>query len=254
MILCIDIGIKNLAMCIMSCDEKTELSSYKIHLWNTYNVLIDDDHVQLCSNQKKNKQVCNKKCLYTYKHNNDIIYSCKIHVPKDCTATPIKTKKVNDFLLQDIATRFINKISHIYNEHKDIFTQLTHINIELQPRINQKMKFISHILYGKLVELFFDTSTKIRFIRASQKLKAYTGPNIECKLKSAYAKRKWLGIQYSKWFFEQKFSIDEKNKWYHLLDNTSKRDDLCDTLLMAINTLHGLPKKKIVDKNGKCIK
>jgi hypothetical protein len=258
MILSIDIGIKNLAMCIMNCTDKTDISTFNIHLWDVYNVLQSDSDNQICQALKKNKGICNKKCLYTYKTgHNELVYSCKTHIPKEykTKAQLIKQKKVVDFLLQDIATLFIKKILDIYATHQSLFNQLTHIIIELQPKINQKMKFISHILYGKLVELFFNKpNTSIRFVRASQKLKAYTGPTLECTLKGYYAKRKWLSIQYSKWFLENKFSSEEKQKWLPLLDNTTKRDDLSDTLLMAINSLHGLPKKQTVDKNGKCIK
>jgi hypothetical protein len=257
MILSIDVGIKNLAMCVMECEDKTILDTFKIHLWETYNILQPDDD-KTCTSIQKNGKICNKKCLYKYKHENDFIYSCKTHFPSSTITLSkehhIKKKLVNDFLLQDIATLFITKIKTIYEENIQIFTNLTHIVVELQPKINQKMKFISHVLYGKLVELYMGTNVPIRFVRASQKLKAYTGPVLECTLKGAYAKRKWLSIQYSIWFLENKFNTEQKNRWLPILLNSKKSDDLTDTFLMAINTLHGLPKRQTKDKNGKCIK
>ena len=116
------------------------------------------------------------------------------------------------------------------------------------------MKFISHIIYGKFVELYYDKKTTIRFVRAAQKLKAYTGPFIECKLKGLYAKRKWLSIQYAMWFLENKFSSDQKEQWLQHFNNHSKRDDMSDVVLMSINALFGIPKKQLVNKNGSCIK
>jgi hypothetical protein len=116
------------------------------------------------------------------------------------------------------------------------------------------MKFISHIIYGKLVELYYNTKTTVRFVRAAHKLKAYTGPFLECKLKSPYAKRKWLSIQYIRWFFENKFSKDQKDMWLQHFENHTKKDDLSDTCLMAINGIYGIPKKQRTDKNGNCIK
>ena len=116
------------------------------------------------------------------------------------------------------------------------------------------MKFTSHIIYGKLVELYKETNTTVRFVRASQKLKAYTGPSIECKLKGSYAKRKWLSIQYTNWFLENKFDLEQSNTWLPFFENHSKKDDVSDTMLMAINGLYGIPKKQRQDKNGKCIK
>jgi hypothetical protein len=106
-------------------------------------------------------------------------------------------------------------------------------------------------MYGKFVELFKNT-IPIRFVRASQKLRAYTGPPIECKLKGAYARRKFLSIKYGYWFLENKFSQEQKDKWLPTL--TSKIDDRFDGLLMAINSITGIPKKQITNKKGKCIK
>jgi len=257
MILSIDIGIKNLSLCCLDSTDKTDISTYKICLWNVYNTLDEDDHV--CQSQKKNGDFCNKKCSYKWlNQEKSTIYCCKTHFPKELL--PIgkenifKKRLINNYLLQDIATIVLKKLQEIYNTNIDIFSKITNIIIELQPKINQKMKFISHIIYGKLVELYYDTKTTIRFVRASQKLKAYTGPFIECKLKSSYSKRKWLSIQYVRWFLENSFSQDQKNIWLEHFENHNKKDDISDTMLMCINFLYGLHKRQKTDKNGRCIK
>jgi hypothetical protein len=79
----------------------------------------------------------------------------------------------------------------------------------------------------------------VRFVRAANKLKAYTGPPVECKLKGAYEQRKFYAVQYTKWFLENKFNKQEYDKWFPLLNNSP---DKSDTFLMAINELHGIPK------------
>ena len=259
MILTIDVGLRNLAMCIMSGEDKHDISTYKIHLWDTYNTLDIDDY--MCKGIQKNGNICGKKCSYKYLKNSEQLHCCKTHFPKELMNGKqidkkynFKKKAVNDYLLQDIARIVLTRLQYIYDTNFDLFEQVTHILIELQPKINQKMKFTSHILYGKLVELYKDTSTTIRFVRAAQKLKAYTGPIIECNLKGSYAKRKWLSIQYSKWFLQTKFIKDECDKWLPILDNSSKKDDMCDVLLMAINGHYGIPKKQMTNKKGKCIK
>jgi hypothetical protein len=116
------------------------------------------------------------------------------------------------------------------------------------------MLFTSHVLYGKLVELYKDTDVTIRFVRASQKLKAYTGPEIKCALKGKYAQRKWLSIQYTKWFLENKFSKEQKEKWLPVFLAHKKADDLSDCALMAINSITGIPKKQLKHKNGNELK
>ena len=256
-VLAIDIGLRNLSMCIMS-GKADDISTFRIHLWDTFNTLDSDDYS--CESLQKNGKVCGKKC--TFKHNNQdnaTIYTCKTHFPKDITVKKehtFKKKNVDDYLLQDIADIVLQRVQEIYNTNIDIFNSLKSIVIELQPKINQKMKFTSHIIYGKLVELYRGTSCTIRFVRASQKLKAYTGESIDskCPLKGAYAKRKWLSVEYTKWFLENKFSKEQKEKWLPVLMSKKKADDACDTALMCINAIVGIPKKQRTQKNGKDIK
>lgn len=237
MILTIDVGLRNLSMCIMS--GKKDLSTYTIHLWETYNVLDADDYK--CQGTFKNGKLCNRKC--TYKYGDPVVYCCKTHFPKDIKVTKnnhYKKKRVDDYLLQDIALVFIQRVRAIYDANVDLFQKLISIGIELQPKMNRKMVFTSHILYATLVELFKDT-IPIRFVRASQKLKAYTGPELVCHLKGAYAKRKWLSIQYCIWMIQHKMKSQEA--WLPIFENHPKKDDLSDVFLMAINTLYGIPKK-----------
>jgi hypothetical protein len=229
--LCIDPGLRNLSLCIMNSD-------YQILLWDTYNILDSDNYH--CQSICKNGNVCNKKCSMKYKKESEIIYTCKLHFPKNTKKSIFKKKNINEYLLQDIAKEFINKINELYMSN-NVFKLVDSIFIELQPKCNAKMLFISHILYGKLVELYKNENTKIRFIRASQKLKVYTGPHIECKLKGAYSKRKWLSIKYGEWFLENLFSKEEREKWIPTL--TGKLDDRYDTLLMAINSIKDISKK-----------
>lgn len=238
MILCIDVGLKNLAMCVMNFSDHKDISSYKIHLWDVYNIL--DEEKKLCKAFTKSNNICNKKCLYKF----DETFTCKKHFPKGEKITSknkVKIKKISNCLLQDIVSLFLKKFNYIFNDNIEIFNHVSEIYIELQPKINPKMKMISHILFGKLIELYTNSNNinqcKIRFISAVKKLKAYTGPYIECKLKSKYSQRKWLGIQYTKWFLENKFNKEQYNIWYSLLDQNNKLDDLCDTFLMCIHCI-----------------
>lgn len=259
MILTIDVGLRNLAMCIMSAEDKQDISTYKIHLWDTYNTLDVDDYK--CNDTQKNGKICGKKCGFKYLRENQQKHCCKTHFPKELINGKqidkkyiFKKKAINDYLLQDIAKTVLTRVQHIYDSNIEIFDKVTQVLIELQPKVNQKMKFTSHILYGKLVELYYNKSTTIRFVRAAQKLKAYTGPNIECTLKGSYAKRKWLSIQYTKWFLQNKFAKNECDIWFNELESSGKKDDMCDVMLMAINGHYGIPKKQMTNKKGKCIK
>jgi hypothetical protein len=261
----IDVGIKNLAMCVMQNNpsDSKNMTQYTIKLWDVFNLLDNDNH--LCAGQTKKGLVCGKKCSLTWTEPNSPTkrYSCKTHFPKHITQTTrnkYAPKKVNDDLLQDIALVVIVKMNELFVTHKDIISSLDKVVIELQPKVNNKMKFISHIIYAKFVEFFANTQqkTSVRFVRAAQKLKAYTGPALNCTLKGAYAKRKWLSVQYTTWFLTSKFCSAQKDAWLQFLQTHSKADDLCDTFLMTINELHGIvpqahkaPFKKVVKTRKK---
>lgn len=258
MIVCIDIGLRNLAIICMSYINKSDVSTYTINFWEIYNTLDTDSYS--CEGIQKSGKVCGKKCSLKYKKDlvldltetkgtcvPDYIFTCKTHFPKtlDCKAKEhlFKVKKIDDYLLQDIAKSIIKKVQEIYDE-KMSSLEIESISLELQPALNKKAVFTSHIIYGKLTELYKDTSVTIRFVRAVHKLKAYDGPHIECKLKGAYAQRKWLSIQYTRWFLENKFSEEQRERWSPFFEShKSKQDDLSDCALMGINAIYGIPKK-----------
>lgn len=244
--LCADPGLRNMSFCILN-------SNYEILLWDVYNILDDDDYH--CQETFKNGKLCNRKCNMKYKNGENMIFTCKTHFPKDIKKTKIndfKKKNIDKYLLQDIANTFIKRLQEIYDSNP-VFKDLTNILIELQPKCNPKSLFVSHILYGKFVELYKNT-IPVRFVRASQKLRAYTGPPIECKLKGKYGQRKFLSVKYTEWFLENKFSKEQREKWLPIFLSHSKKDDMGDTALMAINSITGIPKKQITNKKGKCIK
>lgn len=240
-ILCIDPGINNLAMCIMSCTDKKDITTYCIELWNVYNIL-EEEHK--CKQLQKNGKICNKKCSYKYKNDEDEeIFTCKLHFSKEHNIKQkkhsYKKKNIDQYLLQDIIKNLLKKIQEIYTDNQEIFDNLTDIFIELQPSINRKSIMVSHVLYSKFIDLFIDKKINIKFVRASKKLKAYTGPVLECKLKSAYAKRKYLSVEYTKNFLEYKFSEEQKEKWLPFFESKIIKPDMSDTFLMAINATKG---------------
>ena len=245
--LCVDPGLRNLSLCVMN-------SNYEILLWDVFNILDSDDYH--CEGLFKNGKKCGRKCTMKYKKDTLIYtYTCKTHFPKEIKKTKIhdfKKKNIDDYLLQDIANTFIRRLQEIY-ELNPVLKTLTSILIELQPKCNPKMLFVSHILYGKFIELYKNT-IPIRFVRASQKLKAYTGPLIECKLKGKYAQRKFLSIKYCRWFLENKFLKEQKEIWLPFFESKIVKPDMSDTFLMAINSITGIPKKQLTNKKGKCIK
>lgn len=251
----IDIGIHNLAICIMEADNSKDFKTYKIHILDVYDILEDTDHH--CKSLQKNKKICNKKCGFKYKDDVNYVFTCKSHAPKDKKLLEYKRKTIDKYPLQEIVTLMINKINEIHQQYIELFDKLSKIHIELQPSRNPKAKLISHIIYGKLIDLYtyknFATP-EIKFIPAKQKLKIYyTGPELICKLKGEYAKRKWMSVEICKWYLQTQFNEMEKEIWLtKLLDG--KSDDKSDAFAYAINCIYGIPiikKKRTIKKSKK---
>lgn len=242
-ILSIDVGLKNLALCLMAsypeCKDKDLTNIYSgctVHYWNVINTLDNKDsnkHCVQCNRNAKLKRIDSDV-------DSTVLYYCKPHYPKDY---PIKLenkiiqKKVKDFLLQDIAKLIIQTIDDVWKDIEQHLDQLKKIVIELQPRVNNKMKFVSHIVYGKIVEQLIKCNKltiPVRFISATKKLRVYTGPYVACHLKGDYAKRKYLSIKYTEWFLN---SQESSEKWSFFFSNHFKKDDLADCFLMCLHEM-----------------
>lgn len=257
-VLTIDVGIKNLAMCIID-------SHFNINLWDVYNILDEVDEIKTCEVLKKDGMVCGKKRQFKYTKNNQdgnnvLLNCCKTHFPKDIKIEKhhrVVDKKVGDYLLQDITQKILKNVRDIYECNKEFFDKVTNICIELQPKVNQRMKFISHVIYTTFVDIYKNTEIPVRFIRASQNLQAYNGPPVECKLKTPYSRRKFLSVAYTKWYLESgilKNDFNQEKNWLNFLMTHSKKDDLCDVINSNMNVHRGLKGKQKRNKNNSEIK
>lgn len=234
MILAIDVGVKTLGVCCVH--RGSDNSKFNIVFWDVINML-EDSLPATCKGVTKKGTECGKKCSYNFTATDgETCAACKTHVPKGVAAVLIKTKKIKEYTLVSIARAVNTAMNKLYNENVATFLQLQKIVIELQPRCNNKMKMVSHIIFGKLVDLL--PETPINFVRASQKLKAYTGPALTCELKGEYAKRKWLSVQYTQWFLTDKCAPAVADVWRPRFMAHSKKDDMADALCMCMVELY----------------
>jgi hypothetical protein len=245
-VLGIDIGVKTLGLCVISSEKREEVNYYKILLWDSFDCLLD--YNKTCSGIKKDGNLCGKKCSYT----NKIEYTCKTH-NKNC---PIKykAKKLKEYKLQDLCKAVIKKLNEIFENFPEIFKLIDIVNIELQPSFSPRMKAISNVIFGKIVEYYIESdNVNINFVRASEKLKIYDGPELKCSLKSNYSKRKWLSIEHIKYFIENKLCEEQKNIWIEKIDKTKykKIDDITDAACYCLVSL--IQKRKKVYKKKSII-
>ena len=227
-ILSIDVGLLNLAFCSVSIDTDDD-HPISINLWEIINTLGTD--LQICSGKLKSGNNCTKSAGYICQ---DVHY-CKSHIPKTTPFKKIKIKQCKSFTLQEIAVNIVSCINDLYKRHTDLFLSLNKVLIELQPRVNNKMKFVSHIIFAKLAELLLDNpNCTIRFVAAKNKLKNFPGPEFVCDVKSKYSQRKRASVYYCKWYLENCFTEEDKTKWKTFLESNRKEDDLADTFNMCI--------------------
>lgn len=205
----IDIGLKTLALCV--------IKDSKILLWDVYNVLDED----LCC------ETCSRKAKYSF----DKKYLCGIHSRKIKDKKPIKTKKVSSYSLHEITTRIINKLEEIVANNSIIIEGISSVIIELQPKVNHKMKFTSHVIFTMFTYLYKDKKCSIKFERASVKLKKI---KFEERIPNTYKNRKKRAVDYTLGCLE-KGIISNSCDYEDMLSAKTKLDDLSDAFLLSYN-------------------
>ena len=259
MILSWDIGIKNMAYCLMN--KTSDIKSWGII--NLYDDVPKLDYA--CQASKKNNQVCGKKANFVFKNK----YFCNVHnkngslLTFKCSHENCKnkvsyydtekklyctkhSKGITDPFKID-GKKNLNQLTKIlYAELDKIpeFSEAKTILIENQPVLkNPTMKSIQMILYSYFMLRYVvdkKLDIEIKLMSAKNKLKVYDGPPINKydNLKSKYSRDKKLSIDYCQYYLEKK----KNNYWIDYFKNYKKNkgkgvignDDLADTYLMII--------------------
>jgi len=201
-----DIGIKNLAYCVIDSDTCCILD------WGVLDI-----------------STCEKDAKVTI--NNTRL--CTAH-QKLSQYKGLKSKKIpkqTNPMLQ-LGTRLVS----VLDEHP-IFLTVDNVLLENQPALkNPTMKSVQMLVYSyfliKGVTVSTSPTTCIEMINARNKLKAYKGEPIPCDIKDRYKRTKWLGIQYCEKMISENTQIEESYKT--LFKNSKKRDDLADAYLQGM--------------------
>jgi hypothetical protein len=223
-----DIGIKNLAYCIIEqLPDKNEI----IHDLNIIN-LIDAPQKNDCSMTNKNTNKCKGKALF-FNKTQDNIYYCNKHynllsVKEQKDVKGIKPpKKCSKYSLEELGLRLFKTL-----DETPLFLKCENIIIENQPVLkNPTMKSIQIMLYS-----YFLIKNKniqiIKLLNASNKLKVYKGTlskeeqeNIS-KIKDKYRRNKMTAILHAS------LMITDMEK-LNYFNSHKKKDDLADAFLMT---------------------
>lgn len=268
-IISIDIGIKNLAYCLLEIKK----NDFNILKWECLN-LCDEDKKCIHKCLKTNKN-CNKNAYY-YKENN---YYCKCHSKKSKYILPInelKMKNIKNLKLKELKEicskyniNFINKkkteiIEEIkYFNNKNILDivkkenanniNLIDIGIRIKNKLNEKITFdidivlienqISPIanrmktIQGMISQYFIMKDiNNIIFVSSYNKLKEFMISKTKI---TSYKERKILGIN----IVNNLLKNSNHNKWISYFNEHTKKDDLSDCLLQGYWYIKNIIKK-----------
>ncbi len=274
-ILSFDVGIKNLAYCLI---DTTPTQQFNIIEWDVINLcgpelickqtIVKKKLEMTCLKQakyKKDKELfcrtCAKKSMYKLPSSDfDIIerkrtkfsdlhnlaessgIDISLYKTKDDLVTALKIYK-NTHCLETIKTQSASKLNLIdagcaiqkYLDEKSFFCTADKIIIE-----NQISPIANRMktLQGMLVQYFITKNIKnIEFISASNKLKPFIG-----NTKTTYNERKKLSIEISICYLKKQNMMNALQCLVH----HKKKDDLADSFLQGIVYLHN---KNIISIN-----
>jgi hypothetical protein len=268
-ILSIDVGIKNLALCIL---ETSDNSGFIIRYWDIINLCNEERHI--CEGNIKNKndyRQCNKEAKY---HKNNHFY-CKTHAIKSEFKLPTselnKYKRLKLDELQKIVSEYEITITGGMNKNnltknienyieKYIFEavssikcreyNLIDIGLAIKENLDKLETFIfsnidiilienqigpianrMNCIQGMITQYFImKNMNNIKFISAANKLKLFIGNK-----KTKYCERKKISIEITHKLLPKNDDNNiNKDKIIEMFNKHKKKDDLADCFLQGI--------------------
>jgi hypothetical protein len=229
-ILSFDIGIINMAFCLM---ESTEDKKVKILDWHVMNISGIPD----CS-------MCKKKAksyvfLTNHKNPNETSYFCASHT-KNYVEKHYAKKEINN--IQDSDKMDLDKLGeNLYLQLEkipELYNDIDCILFENQPVLkNPKMKSIQMILYSfflykKTIGLCKINTLKFYTAKRKLEIKGIQLNPLEFDKKD-YADRKKLSKLITKEILKRINDLENINK----LEEETKQDDLCDCFIQGVEHL-----------------
>ena len=244
-IISIDVGIKNLAYCLLDLPDNSNTSALNIIKWDSINLCEKEDK-GLTKKNVCHDNDCKKKAKYYFYIDAECaeldnkMYICSQHAKKVENKQEIieeekidKEKSANKMDLVSIGVAIKKHFdTHFINDIDDI----DHIVIENQiSPIATRMKTIQ----GMIMQYFIMKNiTSITFASAINKLKAFT-----IDKKTSYKDRKKLGIEVTKKILNLLPLLNTKTDYFI---NHQKKDDLADSFLQGVWYLQSIKKLDLI--------
>lgn len=250
-VLAFDIGIKNLAFCIL--DEKTVVALENCNILQPVEAIKCSKCKSKASYKVKNEVFCKRHIPKTHTILKELTLKIPVKTLKELVKTHdcIKKEKKED-LLESLSTKFAmpfeqpkqanaSKISlelihdaliKFVNEKWAIFSGSTHVLLENQPAYkNPHMKSVQVLLFATLREHYLKMGQKPEYhlIHAKKKVDGANVANVE-KGDAGYKERKNISEERLIKYFGT-----TQNKIYAEWKKAKKKSDMADALCMCID-------------------
>jgi hypothetical protein len=228
-----DIGVKNLAFCVMRYDPAArDGKRFPIIEWRSMDLTDPGGFSDRnCDKIKPDGEQCTHGARIFPPDSDGGGGWCGVHNPDRSKYKPVKQTgaKAKSLSYEAITNALMDRL----DELSELWARVDHVVIETQFSKNRRMIFLSAIVFT----YFMKTGQRnpeskishVKFVSSRNKLEIYDGPPITTKKrKDPKAERKQLAIQHCQYMIRED---DEKLKFFHRFPK--KKDDLSDCFLQG---------------------
>ena len=267
-VLSFDIGIRNLAWCVM--EKQTDASGVRILGWDNYDLLAGQSALT-ASESVANCASCSSKATYETRGGVYCVRHCPLDRPafRDLSGNLLKklpaAKQLRDILLAKGVQKvgkskgdLLKKLSELYAlpilkqkkkkavdtelsilhdsirrfvlKNKELFAKCKTICLENQPVLkNPTMKSVQILLFATLRDILQPDPPTLKLVHAKMKVAGKTGDEGYAERKAGSEKRVTDYLQANK--------VEQGQRWRNHLASYTKKNDLTDAFCMCLDYL-----------------
>jgi hypothetical protein len=247
----VDVGLRHLSICtVLVCPESQRL---KLAQWAVLDVFSCASPTNRCQTLVKSTGCpCGRPADCRYDSDSQACYK---HVPAhlrksgDYHRDPPRPK-VRDHSLQSTAVAVLSALDDFIASHAEALSAVSSVVIELQPRVNNRMKFVSHLILGRFSQHFVARPVVVKFVGASTKLKGWPQSVMDAVMESVgtqaspYVRRKRMSVGLVEALLADGRTFEAPDSWAQWLQQQGQKHDAADALLYCVQECQRRPQAR----------